>query len=166
MGGRRLRRVAQHLLGCSVSGEEERSRGPRLSSMGKLIDPAEGAATPEMIFAPGGHCDYYGTTGSLDPDPGLRRELLQIPSGPDSPLAVASAPAACDYLERPPALWGAADWAALEARQLAEPLVDMEKVRAAAVLIPPVPAGCELETAVGPRQPESSCLIRSFVWFL
>ena len=59
--------------------------------MGKLIDPA--MATPEMIFAPGGHCDYYGTKGFLDPDPGLRRELLQIPSGPDSPLAVASAPA-------------------------------------------------------------------------
>ena len=89
MSGRRLRRVAQHLLGCSVPGEEERSRGPRLSSMGKLIDPAE--ASPEMIFAPGGHCDYYGTKGFLDPDPGLRRELLQIPSGPDSPLAVASA---------------------------------------------------------------------------
>ena len=73
MSGRRLRRVAQHLLGCSVSGEEERSRGPRLSSMGKLIDPAE--ASPDLIFAPGGHCDYYGTKGFLDPDPGLRREL-------------------------------------------------------------------------------------------
>jgi hypothetical protein len=54
-----------------------------------------------------------------------------VPSGPCSPLAVASAPAACGYHERPPALWDAADWAALEARQRAEPLFDMERVRAA-----------------------------------
>ena len=96
----------------------------RRSTLGRLYDPSN--VTPETIFAPDGHCDYYGDKGFLSADPAVRPLLLEIPT---EELAPATVPPACGYEETPPALWTAGDWAALEERQRREPLFDMDEVR-------------------------------------
>ena len=55
------------------------------------------------VFAPDGHCDYYGSKGFLSPDTSLRDALLRIPV---SELAEAAVPPVCrSDAETPPGLW-------------------------------------------------------------
>ena len=44
---------------------------------GTAYDPAD--FKEETIFAPGGHCDYYGSKGFLSDLPALHEALLRIP---------------------------------------------------------------------------------------
>ena len=112
------------------SPETHAQRGLRRLGRSSIVyDPLDAPA--ETLFAPSGHCDYYGCKGFLIDDDELQLKLRQIPSGPDSRLASASAPAACGYRETPPALWGDREWAALVERQHKESIFDMDKVRAA-----------------------------------
>ena len=70
-----------------------------------------------------GRCPWY-RNDLLSPR--SRRELLDTDV---ERLAAACAPRCIAYAERPPALWGPADWAALADQQAAEPLFDMDEVR-------------------------------------
>ena len=121
----RLRRLRQHVVArrSAPAGGEGRP-GQRRSTTGRLYDP--GRFTEATIFSPDGHCDYYGSKGFLSADPAVREALLRIPT---AELAPATVPAVCRGEETPPALWGPAEWRALEARHRTEPLLDMAEVR-------------------------------------
>ena len=86
---------------------------------------------PATIFDPenGITGGYYGTKGLLSPLEDVQRELARLDT---AELAAASVPACLRMPsdELPPVLWGAEEWRAVEERQRAEPLFDMEAVRA------------------------------------
>ena len=104
--------------------QQQMQQLPSRSSLGNSYDSLN--YTEAEIFQPDGHCDYYGSKGFLSADPAVREALLRIPT---AELAPATVPAVCRGEETPPALWGPAEWRALEARHRTEPLLDMAEVR-------------------------------------
>ena len=106
---------------------DDYAEAPRISTVtGRAYD--QSAFEEPTIFAPDGHCDYYGSKGFLSGNPALREALLRVPI---DELALATVPAVCRCeAESPPALWAAADWASLEDRQRREPLFDWSEVLA------------------------------------